>query len=65
MKFDEERKFEENLSDTDEEVVGVYDENEDTCKYETFDACVGTEDIGEHRILSSERQMLSRLITVI
>lgn len=66
VKFDEERKFEENLSDTDEEeVVGVYDENEDTCKYETFDACVGTEDMGEHRILSSERQMLSRLITVI
>lgn len=50
VQFDDEAgEPEENLSDTDtDELVNVEDRN--GCRQETFDVCVGTEDIGEHPI---------------
>ena len=49
VRFDEEGGPQENLSDTDtDEVVDVEDRN--GYRQETFDVCVGTEDIGEHHI---------------
>ena len=49
VQFDEEGEPEENLSDTDtDELVDVEDRN--GYRQETFDVCVGTEDIGEHPI---------------
>ena len=49
VQFDEEGKAEENLSDADtDEVVDIEDRN--GYRQETFDVCVGTEDIGEHPI---------------
>jgi len=49
VQFDEEGEPEENLSDTDtDELVNAEDRN--GYRQETFDVCVGTEDIGEHPI---------------
>lgn len=50
VKFEEEEKDDRNLSDADAEEANVEDDDrEDTLKNaETFDVCVGTEDIGEN-----------------
>ena len=58
VKFEEEGKDDGNLSDADAEEANVEDDDrEDTLKYaETFDVCVGTEDIGENSfVMFTER----------
>ena len=61
VQFDEERKAEENLSDTDtDEVIDIEDKN--GYRQETFDVCVGTEDIGEHPTLTLTKLIILQCI---
>ena len=51
MQFDEEGEAEENLSDTDIDEVVDMEERNGYKQHETFDVCVGTEDLGRYYIL--------------
>lgn len=51
VQFDEEGEAEENLSDTDIDEVVDMEERNGYKQHETFDVCVGTEDLGRYYIL--------------